>query len=334
MTILDFTLPEWEILDEKKRLNISKNLVSWNNLRRCDHTSIRKQVYHQDFSISFEVKVTELVTFLRSNRLMIVLFKLVKTMGDLVSVYVDKTKTHENKYRLVFHQFVNGKNEFVSVSPYLDLDEEYNVSIEKNEDKFRIKIFWYDNHVFEEEKLGINQEYNELVIAHSHEFAREPDDYSSGYLQNVNISGIEVLLNPMDAYNSLITHPRIVSVSRNLFGDGHYDDSVLKSYIEIEKMVKEKTNYPETNGKKLVGAGLMHHVFGGIAPILQLNDLTTDSEINEQKGYCKIFAGVMEGIRNPHSHDNIKLEPLEAIRYLNLANLLAEKVEQSRYSLP
>jgi len=338
MVVLTFTSEDWRINDEKNRLKIEEDKITWSNLKRSQYTSISKEVNFENFTLSFDVKVTELVTYLRSNRLMISLWKLKKSNGNIVSVYVDKTRDYDNKYRLVFYQRVNGENKYVSVSPYMELNYNYSVTVEKYEDKFYMNVFWEEGLIFKSEELsGVNHYYNEIILAQSHGFVIEPNDESSGILSNIKISDKvaekeEELINPVEIYNKIITHSRIIKVSSGLFGDGYYDDSVFKAYVEIESMIKEKTNYPEKDGKKLIGAALMFHVFDGKAPILKLNSLKSDSEINEQKGFCKIFAGAFEGIKNPHSHDNIEMEPIEAIRLLSLANLLAEKVDQAEYT--
>ena len=338
MVMLNFTSEEWRIHDEENRLKMEEDKITWSKLKRSQNTSISKEAYFENFTLSFYVKVTSVITYLRSDRLMISLWKLKKSNGNIVSVYIDKTRDYDNKYRLVFYQRVNGNNKFVSVSPYLELNYNYCVTVVKNEDKFHMNVFWEESLVFESEELtGVNHYYNEIIFAQSHGFIIEPNDESSGILSNIKISDEvaekeEELINPIEIYNKIITHPRIIKVSSGLFGDGYYDDSVLKAYIEIERMIKEKTYYPEKAGKKSIGSALMHDVFGGISPTLKLNSLITDSEINEQKGFCKIFAGAMEGIRNPHAHDNIEMEPIEAVRLLGLANVLAEKVDQAEYT--
>lgn len=336
--MIDFTSKDWKIHDENKQLTIGKNKIIWSNLKRSQKTIIYKEANYENFTLNFTIKLTDLVTYLRTNRLMISLWKLKKSNGNVVSVYVDKTRDYSNKYRLVFYQNVNGNNTFVQVSPYLELNNTYNVTIIKNEDKFHMNIFWEDNIILKSEELtGINHYYNELIFVQSYEFVIEPNDASSGIMSNIDISGNiakkeEELINPIEIYNKIITHPRILKVTSGLFGDGYYDDSVLKAYIEIECMIKEKTHYPEKDGKKSIGSNLMHEVFGGKTPLLKLNPLKSDSDIDEQKGFCKIFAGAMEGIKNPHSHGNIKRSQIEAIRLLSLANLLAEKVDQAEYT--
>ena len=166
---LTFTSEDWRINDEKNRLKIEDDKITWSNLKRSQYTSISKEVNLENFTPSFDVKVTELVTYLRSNRLMITLWKLKKSKGNILSVYIDKTRDYDNKYRLVFYQRVNGDNKYVSVSPYLELNYNYSVTVKKDEDQFYMNVFWEESLIFESEELsGVNHYYNEISMYLAH----------------------------------------------------------------------------------------------------------------------------------------------------------------------
>jgi hypothetical protein len=61
---------------------------------------------------------------------------------------------------------------------------------------------------------------------------------------------------------------------------------------------------------------------------LSLDDLSSVSGQDIQKGYMQIFAGAMTGIRNPKAHANITITPERAIHLLYLARLLLSKVDE------
>jgi len=62
-------------------------------------------------------------------------------------------------------------------------------------------------------------------------------------------------------------------------------------------------------------------------PILQLNELLTREDLDEQKGFMYLFMGSVVGIRNPKAHGIIEeKDPFKTLEYLSLASLLAKRV--------
>ena len=138
-----------------------------------------------------------------------------------------------------------------------------------------------------------------------------------------------------ELYNKTILHPKIRKVSENHYTSKQYRSAILDAFIELETMVKDKVNYLEDERVKgLIGTKLFRKVFNSNAPILVWNSLETIEEIDEYEGYSHIFAGAMQGIRNPKAHKIFPQEPMRAIRLLSLANLLAEIVDLSEYVEP
>jgi uncharacterized protein (TIGR02391 family) len=101
-------------------------------------------------------------------------------------------------------------------------------------------------------------------------------------------------------------HPNIAKISRSRFESGHYADSVEAAFKEVNSVVKKLVK-PQT-GKEFDGADLMNRAFSLSSPLIKLDDLSTDTGRNIQKGYMQIFAGAMTGIRNPKAHDNIEID--------------------------
>jgi uncharacterized protein (TIGR02391 family) len=192
-----------------------------------------------------------------------------------------------------------------------------------------MKVLWEEGIIHESgDQIDADHKYDELIIAQSHGFAIEPDNESSGFIHNLRWKRIETipkLDNPMSLNNSLITHKTIVEHSGSLFGDGYYAESVYQAYKQIELMVKIKTCsvLPGESGTSLMGKA-----FSANYPILKINNLNTESEINEQNGFCQIFRGSIQGIRNVVVHENVSIDLKRALHLLSLANLLAEIVDQ------
>ena len=133
-------------------------------------------------------------------------------------------------------------------------------------------------------------------------------------------------------FDNLITHPKINQASQKQFKNGEYRHAVLDAMISLEVMIKEKAKYPADNkGKELSGVALMHKVFDSDNPILSWCKDTRQIDRDELEGYKHIFAGAMQGIRDPKAHAIFQISPMRALKLLTLATLLAELVDASEY---
>ena len=117
-------------------------------------------------------------------------------------------------------------------------------------------------------------------------------------------------------------------VSERLFKDGHYAESVSTAFIELNHQVKQE--YKRLKNVELDGAELMHTGFSPHKPVFVLADQSTESGRNTQQGFMELFAGSMIGIRNPHAHENLSLDPDRAKHFLYLASLLMKTFKTVR----
>ena len=132
------------------------------------------------------------------------------------------------------------------------------------------------------------------------------------------------IVTPNMMYDLLRFHPRIVEASRSQFKSGHYSDAIFRAFRCIEILVKEKSGV-----RNEIGPNLMHRVFNEKSPIIKLNSLEQDFEIDEQSGFRFLYAGAMVGIRNPKAHAEIEQkDPYRTLEYLSLASLLAKRLEE------
>lgn len=126
-----------------------------------------------------------------------------------------------------------------------------------------------------------------------------------------------------------IIHKDIIKVAKKKFEDGYYADAVESAFKEINKRVKEIVK--NRTGEELDGANLMYKAFSEKTPIIILDDLSTETGRNIQKGYMQIFAGAMIGIRNPNAHENIIINKEEATHFIFLASLLMFRLDKAIY---
>jgi uncharacterized protein (TIGR02391 family) len=66
----------------------------------------------------------------------------------------------------------------------------------------------------------------------------------------------------------------------------------------------------------------MRKAFSPNSPTFVLATPSTTSGKNIQQGFMDLFAGAMMGIRNPHAHENLKLDSDTVKDFLHLASLL------------
>jgi uncharacterized protein (TIGR02391 family) len=129
-----------------------------------------------------------------------------------------------------------------------------------------------------------------------------------------------------DFFSDLDTDTR--RVSEKLFNDGHYAESVSAAFKELNHQVKQE--YLKRKGVEEDGADLMHKTFSPNNPVFVLADQSTESGRNTQQGFMELFAGSMIGIRNPHAHENLSLDPNGAKHFLYLASLSMKKFKSVR----
>jgi len=130
----------------------------------------------------------------------------------------------------------------------------------------------------------------------------------------------------VDYFKLFKIHPEIEKSSKRLFDNKHYSESVFNAFKTINNLVKEKSGQKSLDGKPL-----MLKVFSRNDPILKLNKLKTLSDKDEQEGFMHIFAGAIQGIRNPRGHDDLaQEEKYRALEHLILANLLCGKLKETK----
>lgn len=125
-----------------------------------------------------------------------------------------------------------------------------------------------------------------------------------------------------------LLHPKVASIARSRFEAGHRADAVESALKEINDLVKEIVR--QSTNQEFDGADLMNRAFSIQNPIVRLDDLSTETGRNVQKGFMQIFAGSMTGVRNPKAHKNIEIDEQHAMHLLFLASLLMFKIGEKK----
>ena len=119
-------------------------------------------------------------------------------------------------------------------------------------------------------------------------------------------------------------HPEIIRIAQQRFENGFYADAVEAAFKEINLQVKTKCKDRHQNKD---GKGLMTIAFSANNPVLKFEPSSTFSEYDIQEGYMHMFAGAMQGIRNPKAHENDVIDKADALRKLAFASMLMYKLD-------
>lgn len=131
----------------------------------------------------------------------------------------------------------------------------------------------------------------------------------------------DTVKSPIQLFDAMQFHPKVVEASRKLFKDGHYRDAIYRAFVEVNNFVKRRAK------SQLDGRKLMSTVFSPDNPIIKLNPLETQTDKNEQEGFMYLFMGAMQGIRNPKAHENIiQNNPYIALNLIGFASLLIQTI--------
>jgi uncharacterized protein (TIGR02391 family) len=80
---------------------------------------------------------------------------------------------------------------------------------------------------------------------------------------------------------------------------------------------------------ELDGGSLMEKAFSPNAPVLRFNDLSNQSDRDEQRGFMMMFSGAVAGLRNPRAHEFIHDEPERALEFIAYVSLLAKLLDDT-----
>lgn len=91
-------------------------------------------------------------------------------------------------------------------------------------------------------------------------------------------------------------HSEVFKYCRTELVDENYFHAVFESIKGVAQRIRDLSNL-KMDGTKLVNAA-----FSVKIPVLAINSLTTETEIDEQKGFGNILVGLFGAVRNPTAH--------------------------------
>ncbi len=127
-------------------------------------------------------------------------------------------------------------------------------------------------------------------------------------------------------FDVLVSDEDVKNASRPLFLDGHYAQSIFEAFKVVNLSVKKLSRLHEKDGKDL-----MFSAFSPQQGPLRIASGSSISAQDEQEGFMHIYAGAMQGIRNPKAHDAvIQTDPVRTLQYLALASLLVTRAKEAQ----
>jgi len=129
---------------------------------------------------------------------------------------------------------------------------------------------------------------------------------------------------PQGYFQQINLHSRIADVANDLLLDGHYWEAVFNASKALVNYIKERSGKHD-----LDGAPLVRTVFSRNNPILAFNDLSDQTDQDEQEGMMHLYEGTILAIRNPGGHTFPEGPAQRALEYLNLLSLLAYRVQEA-----
>lgn len=122
-------------------------------------------------------------------------------------------------------------------------------------------------------------------------------------------------------------HPDVLRFCRPELVADNYFHAVLEATKSIADKLRAKTGFTED------GAQLVDMAFSGSAPRLAINDLLTESQKSEQKGFANLLKGTFGMFRNPTAHEARLLWAIskeDAEDLLSLASLIHRRIDVAR----
>ncbi|OFW02199.1 MAG: TIGR02391 family protein [Acidobacteria bacterium RIFCSPLOWO2_02_FULL_68_18] len=136
----------------------------------------------------------------------------------------------------------------------------------------------------------------------------------------------EPTIAPRAALAGRTIHPAILAAAERLYLGGHYTQAVFEAGKALISLVRAKS------GSTQDGAPLMQSVFSVNNPILAFrDDLTDQSNKDEQQGMMHLYTGTVLAIRNPGGHRVGAVErPDRALQHLELLGYLADRLDEAK----
>jgi len=156
-------------------------------------------------------------------------------------------------------------------------------------------------------------------------------DYADSGVNNDRTMGgptSEMWFDPWIAYlTARGVHPDVLRFCRAELVADDYFHAVLEATKSIADKLRARTGLTDD------GAVLVDRALSGDLPMLAINDLSSESERGEQRGFANLVKGVFGMFRNPTAHApriHWAMNKADAEDLLSLASLIHRRLDSSR----
>ena len=126
--------------------------------------------------------------------------------------------------------------------------------------------------------------------------------------------------------SSFRLHPELDRRICQLFKDGHYANAVEDACKVLDGFVKIRSGKDD-----LSGSALMQAVFSAKGPSLAfVEDTSSESGGNVQRGMMFLYTGVMWAFRNPRAHQLMTDEPETAAQMILVVDYLMKELDRAK----
>lgn len=138
---------------------------------------------------------------------------------------------------------------------------------------------------------------------------------------------LRVLKSFFSVYN---LHPALRKAERLLY-KSEFDSAARESFVVVETILREKSGL-DLHGQDLVVKALNFEIDKNTKeiakePLIAINKLETDSEINEQEGLRFALMGFFHGARNIFQHNSVPAGVLAVITIIMEASYFLERLD-------
>ena len=159
-----------------------------------------------------------------------------------------------------------------------------------------------------------------------------------GDMQDCECGNIDAVRGLVYAFQAILAsydwwryvHPEITALSKRLYEDGHYAESVTKAWSHINERLQEKYKECRNAKKAPDGDNLINQVFSENNPVLRFSSPNPESAKDVQSGGRDMLKGAWAALRNPGAHHNIGISPEEALRRLMFASMLLYMIDDAK----
>lgn len=141
------------------------------------------------------------------------------------------------------------------------------------------------------------------------------------------LSEVQVKINRLEA--ELLKrkiHPEVLKFCREELANNNLFHAVLEATKSVAEKIRAKT------GLTGDGADIVDKAFGLAAPLLQINELQTDTDKSEQKGFANILKGMFGVFRNISAHKprvSWQIDEQDALDLLSLISYLHRRLDKA-----